>query len=173
MGEDGLIADDLTEETLTEDDVDFAVAAYREEGRWIVATLPARVATTSDRFIASLRQLPGEGGVFGFACIAEEFFVIVRTTPGGVRGVISDGMAILDWSLAEELADAIGLDWDEDDLEEFVPEGDLAVCADFGLAADELQMTCEDEDLLPAEQVRAIAKRMGFGAEMASVLRSR
>ena len=158
---------------MTEDDVDFAVAAYREEGRWIVATLPARVATTHDHLVAALRQLPGEGGVFGFASVDDEFFVIVRSAPGGVRGLVSDGMAILDWSLAEEVADAIGLDWDEDDLEEFEPEGDLSICADFGLDADEMQMICEDEDLLPAEQVRAITKRRGCGAEFAAVLRVR
>ena len=152
---------------MTDDDVDFALAVYREEGRWIVASLPARTATTADHLVASMRQLPGEGGVFGIACIADEFFVILRTAPGGVRGLISD------WSLAVEVADLIGLDWDEDDVEEFEPVGDLQVCADFGLDTDELLMICQDEDLLPDEQVRAVAKRMGFGAELSAVLRSR
>jgi hypothetical protein len=34
-------------------------------------------------------------------------------------------------------------------------------------------MICQDDDLLPDEQVRAIAKRMGFGAELNAVLRAR
>lgn len=158
---------------VTDEDVDFALAAYREEGRWIVARLPARAATTAEHLAAALRQLPGEGGVFGFVCIAEEFFVVLRTVPGDVRGLISDGACMLDWSLAADVADLIDLDWDEDDVEEFEPAGDLQLCTDFGLDADELLMICQDDELLPDEQVRAIAKRMGFGAELSAVLRAR
>ena len=139
----------------------------------MVASLPARTATTADHLTAALRQLPGEGGVFGFACIADEFFVVLRTLSGRVRGLISDGACMLDWSLASEVADLIGLEWDEDEIEEFEPAGDLNLCADFGLDADELLMICQDDDLLPDEQVRAIAKRMGFGAELTAVLRAR
>jgi len=163
----------VSADPVTDDDVDFALAVYREEGRWMVASLPARTATTADHFVAALRQLPGEGGVFGFACIADEFFVVLRTLPGRVRGLISDGACMLDWSLAVEVADLIELDWDEDEVEEFEPAGDLQVCSDFGLDADELLMICQDDDLLPDEQVRAIAKRMGFGAELTAVLRAR
>lgn len=163
----------MSADEVTDEDVDFAMAAYREEGRWIVATLPARTATTAEHLVAALRQLPGEGGVFGFACIAEEFFVALRTVPGGVRGLVSDSVCMLDWSLAAEVADLIDLEWDEDEVEEFDPAGDLHLCSDFGLDADEMLMICQDDELLPDEQVRAIAKRMGFGSELSAVLRSR
>jgi len=34
-------------------------------------------------------------------------------------------------------------------------------------------MICQDEELYPDEQVRTIAKRLGFAAELAAALRGR
>jgi hypothetical protein len=34
-------------------------------------------------------------------------------------------------------------------------------------------MICQDEELYPDEQVRAVAKRLGFAAELATALRGR
>jgi putative tRNA adenosine deaminase-associated protein len=86
--------------------------------------------------------------------------------------MISDGAAILDWALAEEAADVIGLDIDDDDLEDFEPVGDMSIFADFGLDADELGLLCRDEDLYPDQQIKAIAKRLGFSEQLKSVLRA-
>lgn len=163
----------MTAEEVSADNVDFAVAAYLEEGRWTVVPLPARAVVTAEGFVASLRQLPGEGGVFGIVCIADEFFVLAHTVRGGVRLVISDAIALLDWSLAREAAELIGLEWDEADVEEFEAAGDVSLCADFGLDGAELVMICQDEEMFPDEQVRAIAKRLGFSNELAAALRSR
>lgn len=165
--------DDGPEDVLEEKDIDFAFAAYREEGRWIVAALPPRSGTTVDTLQKALRQLPGEGGVLGFVSIADEFFLAMRTAPGGIRGFASDGGAVLDWPIAQDLLDAVGIDFDDDELEDYSPFGDLSTLADFGLDADELIMTCEDEDLYVEDQVRAIAKRLGFGRELSDVLRRR
>lgn len=161
-------------EEVSAEDVDFAIAAYREEGRWSVIPLPARTVVTAEGFVAALRQLPGEGGVFGVVSIGDEFFILAHTVRDGVRLMISDAIALLDWPIAAEAAELIGLEWDEADVEEFEVAGDVSLCTDFGLDATELVMICQDEDLLyPDEQVRAIAKRLGFGAELAAVLRSR
>lgn len=162
----------MSAEPVSTDTIDLAVAAYREEGRWVVATLPPHAALTADGFVSTLRQLPGEGGVFGFVSVADEFFVVAHTVRDGVRLVISDAASLLDWSLAREAADLIGLEWDEADVEEFEPVGDLGLCSDFGLDAIELGMICQDSELYPDEQVRAIAKRMGFGNELSAVLRT-
>ena len=78
----------------------------------------------------------------------------------------------MDWSLAEEAADVIGLDIDDDDLEDFEPVGDMIIFADFGLGADELGLLCRDEDLYPDQQIKAIAKRLGFSEQLKSVLRA-
>lgn len=158
---------------MTADVVDFAVAAYREEGRWTVVPLPPHSVTTAQGFVASLRQLPGEGGVFGIVGVADEFFILAHTVRDGVRLMISDAAALLDWSLAQEAADLIGLEWDEDDIEEFEAAGDVSLCTDFGLDGAELVMICQDEELYPDEQVRAIAKRLGFAKEFAAALRGR
>ena len=158
---------------MTADVVDFAVAAYREEGRWTVVSLPPHAVTTAQAFVASLRQLPGEGGVFGIVSIADEFFILAHTVRDGVRLMISDAAALLDWSLAQEAAELIGLEWDEADIEEFEAAGDVSLCSDFGLDGAELVMICQDEELYPDEQVRAIAKRLGFGQELAAALRGR
>ena len=156
----------------TEDEIDFAVAAYREEGRWVVVSLPARAVGTAEGFVAALRQLPGEGGVFGLLSVADEFFILAHTVRDGVRLMISDAMALLDWEIAREAADLIGLDWDEDEVEEFEAAGDVGLCADFGLDGAELVMICQDPELYPDEQVRSIAKRLGFAAELSAALRS-
>jgi putative tRNA adenosine deaminase-associated protein len=163
----------VTAEEVSADNVDFAIAAYREEGRWTVISLPARAVITADGFVGSLRQLPGEGGVFGVVCISDEFFILAHTVRDGVRLMISDAIALLDWSIAREAAEIIGLEWDEADVEEYEAAGDVSLCADFGLDGAELVMICQDEEMYPDEQVRAIAKRLGFSKELADALRSR
>jgi putative tRNA adenosine deaminase-associated protein len=87
--------------------------------------------------------------------------------------MISDAAALLDWSLAQEAAELIGLEWDEADIEEFEAAGDVSLCVDFGLDGPELMMICQDEELYPDEQVRTIAKRLGFATELAAALRGR
>ncbi len=162
----------MSPEEVQADNIDFAVAAYREEGRWAVVSLPPAAVVTAEGFVASLRQLPGEGGVFGVVCVSDEFFILAHTVRDGVRLMISDAMALLDWSLAQEAAELIGLEWDEADLEEFEAAGDVSLCDDFGLDGAELVMICQDTEMYPDEQVRAIAKRLGFAQELSAVLRS-
>lgn len=163
----------MSTEEVSADSIDFAVAAYREEGRWTVIALPARAVVTAEGFVASLRQLPGEGGVFGFVCIADDFFMLAHTVRDGVRLMISDASALLEWPIAREAAEMIGLEWEEADVEEFEAAGDVSLCTDFGLDEAELVMICQDDEMYPDEQVRAIAKRLGFAKELADALRSR
>lgn len=155
---------------LDADAIDFAIAAWREEGRWIAQALPAQSATTLDEFATSLRRLPGEGGVLGFVGVSDEFFVAVRQTGEHTRAFVSDGTAILDWSLADEVADSAGIQVDDDELEEFEPLGDLSMLADFGLDSTELLFICNDSELYPDEQVRAIAKKIGFEQQIKSLI---
>jgi putative tRNA adenosine deaminase-associated protein len=158
---------------MSTDDIDFAIAAYLEDGRWTVVALPPHAVVTAEGFVAALRQLPGEGGVFGIVAVGDEFFILAHTVRDGVRLMISDAAALLDWPLAREAADLIDLEWDEADIEEFEAAGDVSLCADFGLDGAEMVMICEDEEMYPDEQVRAIAKRMGFATELATALRGR
>ena len=162
----------MSAEEVDAENIDFAVAAYREEGRWVVISLQPAAVVTAEGFVALLRQLPGEGGVFGFICVSDEFFILAHTVREGVRLMISDAVALLDWSLAVEAAELIGLEWDESEIEEFEAAGDVSLCVDFGLDGAELIMICQDEELYPDEQVRAVAKRLGFAKELSAALRT-
>ena len=155
------------------EDIDYAVAAWREEGRWTVSSLPARTATSLESLSAALRQLPGEGGVFGIVVVANDFFFIVRQRGDQAHVLFSDGLAALDYELADEAAEEMDVIIDEDELDDFMPVGDLAILADFGVGPTDVQLLCEDEQLFPDDQVKAIAKQAGFGRELAGSLARR
>lgn len=160
---------------MDEDEIDFAVAAWREEGRWSVAALPPRAATTLGAFAAALRQLTAEGGAIGFVAVDEEFFIAVRVTPdGSTRVVLSDLNAAFEWAIAEEAAELLEIELpeDEDEIDEIEPAGDLSLFADLGMPLDELELTLGDPDLYPDEQVAAIASRIGFADQLSAALDS-
>ena len=147
-----------------EDDLDFAVAAWREEGRWQVSSLQPRVLESLDRLTEALQHLPGEGGTLGLISVAEEFFLVVRVQGETRRVFLSDLACAYEWDLAEAAAEAIGIDLadEEDEVDELEPVGDFAIVADFGMPAEELEVLCEDPDLYPEDQISAIAARLGF-----------
>lgn len=152
--------------------IDFAFAAWREEGRWQVAALAERATGSLDDLVAALRHLPGEGGTLGFIAVAEEFFILVRVAGDSSRVFLSDLNAAFDWPLAEEaalLAD-VEIPEDDEDLDEPEPAGDFGIVADFGMDSAELDVLCSDEDLYPDEQVTSIATRLGFGELVQSML---
>lgn len=151
--------------------IDFAIAAWREEGRWNTSSLPTHTASDYDSLVQSLRGFPGEGGVFAFLGMDDVCLVALRVEGSRERAFFGDGVAILDFDLLDDIADAVGLDYDEDELEELVPVGDLGMFADFGLPAEDVAMLCEDEDLFPEDLLRSIAKRLGFADQLRSSLR--
>ena len=71
-------------------DVDFAFAAWREEGIWRLEQLPARIGGQLDSLVSACRAQPGEGGVLGMVSVEEEFFVLVRVLGEDVRVLVSD-----------------------------------------------------------------------------------
>lgn len=152
--------------------VDFAVVAWREDGRWQVSSLPGSSAGSYDDLVAALRGFPGEGGAFAFLGMEDDCLLALRVEAHRERAIIGDGVAILDWDLLDEVAEATGIEVDEDDLEEFEPVGDLGMFADFGLSAEDVAMLCEDEDLDAEDLVRSIAKRLGFADQLSLALRS-
>jgi putative tRNA adenosine deaminase-associated protein len=72
------------------DGVDFALAAYREEGVWQVQELAHDVLTDVDALSHALRRFPGDGGAVGMIAIDEDFFVIVRVAGSDARVLLSD-----------------------------------------------------------------------------------
>lgn len=154
--------------------VDFAFIAWREEGRWLLTTAPPPAADSVFDLVAYARRQQGESGSLAFVAVADEFFVCLRVQGARARVLLSDVTAALDWPIADEAADLLGVDvedvenrLDEDLLE---PAGDLTLLADLGFPAEELDYLCRDPDLFPDEQVAAIADRVGFARELASLL---
>lgn len=161
---------------MDDDAIDFAIAAWREDGRWSVEALPPRATESLEQVVAALRQLGGEGGALGFVSVAEEFFVAVRAVPDGTtRLLLSDLNAAYDWPLAQEAADALGIEVpeDEEELDVVEPAGDPGFAADLGLHVADVELLCEDADLYPDEQVASLAARLGFGDQFAAVVDSR
>ncbi|MFY9332057.1 MAG: tRNA adenosine deaminase-associated protein [Candidatus Nanopelagicales bacterium] len=155
--------------------VDFSIAAWREDGRWSMATLPPRAVDTLGGFVTALRQLTGEGGALGFVGVDEACLILVRIGPDGVaRLLLSDANAALDYDLAEEAFDLLDLDVpEEEEYEDFEPVGDLALLADFGLDDDTLEMLLGTDEWYPDEQVRHIGQRLGFAEQLDRLLPSR
>jgi putative tRNA adenosine deaminase-associated protein len=156
------MADGRAEGTAT----DFAVAAYREDGQWVVATLPPSAADGLEGLVHAIRQQPGDGGSIGLVSVADDFFVAVRVFGDDERILLSDVTAAEDWPLAREVLEWLELPMpDDEDLEQMQPAGDLAVFADLGVPAMDVAMLCEDEDLYPDEMLDSLASRLGFGEE--------
>ncbi len=147
------------------EDLDYSAILWREEGIWNAIKVPARQAIVLDDLLDLCRQYPGEGGVYAVVGVSGEFFILLRSDPRKTEALISDGIALLDWDIAEDAADLIDLQWQEDDLEEYEAIGDLNILANFGLKAEDLSMICENPDLEPDQQISEVFKRIG--AELA------
>jgi putative tRNA adenosine deaminase-associated protein len=153
----------------------FAVAAIREEGRWRCTELDDEALVDLDSAISALREVRSPGAVLGLFAVDDSFFVLLRPTPGGVSLMLSDAVAALDYDLAADVLDLLRVDVPPEDAaeDEPWPEGDMAILADFGLPADELEVLAGELELYPDEQLTAIGRRCGFDSALADVLRGR
>jgi putative tRNA adenosine deaminase-associated protein len=143
--------------------IDFAVAAYREEGVWQVVELVHDVLTDVERLSAALRRFPGDGGAIGLVAIDEDFFLIVRVAGPAVRLLLSDITAADEWELARSAVEQLGLPEPEDEDDQ-VPAGDLDILGDLGMAAMDMAVLLDDFDLYPDEMLSDVARRAGFGS---------
>jgi len=147
---------------MAEEDVDFAVAAYREDGEWQVVELHASVAERLDHLTDALGRFPSDVGVLGMVSVNDDFFVIVRRVGTQVRALLSDVTAATDWPLASGVTDMLDVPEPEDE-DDPQPAGDLDIISDLGMAALELGVLCDDDDLYPDEILGDVATRLGFG----------
>ena len=145
------------------DEVDFAVAAFRESGGWRVAELTPDHATDVETFIGALRRFSGEGGCLGMVVVDEDFFVIARVDGHETKMLLSDITAAGEWELAASVVESLGLPIPEDEDEDAAPAGDLALLEDLGLGALALAELMDDDELYPEEVLSDIARGLGFG----------
>jgi putative tRNA adenosine deaminase-associated protein len=153
----------------------YAVAAIREDGRWRCTRLTAESLLDLDTAITELRELRSTGAVLGLLDVDDEFFVILRPTPGGVSLMVSDAVAAFDYDVAADVLDLLRVELppDDDALDDPWPEGDLAILADLGLPADELEVLAGEVELYPDEQLAVIGRRCGFADALAEVVDNR
>ncbi|KAA1421731.1 hypothetical protein F0U44_05525 [Nocardioides humilatus] len=144
------------------DAVDFALAAYREEGVWQVAELTHDHVDDVETLASALRRFPGDHGAVGLVAIDEDFFVVVRVAGQHTRVLLSDVTAAAEWELAASAVEFLQLPMpeDEDDPE---AAGDLDLLGDLGLHAMDLAALLDDDDLYPDEMLSDVARRLGFG----------
>jgi putative tRNA adenosine deaminase-associated protein len=154
---------------MAEDDVDFAVAAYRDEGEWQVVELHATIGEDVDELSDALTRFPSEVGVLGLVSMNDDFFVILRRSGEQVRALLSDVTAVTDWPLAGGVADLLDLPDPEDPVDP-QPVGDLDIISDLGMPGLELSVLCDDDDLFPEDILRDVADRLGFGDKLDAII---
>ncbi|GAB2972801.1 tRNA adenosine deaminase-associated protein [Nocardioides montaniterrae] len=145
------------------DELDFAVAAYVDEGEWQVAEMIAEHVVDIGSLTSQLRRFAGEGSVVGLVAVDEDFFVIARVTAHGARVMLSDVTAASEWEFAASVCEYLGIPQPEDDEEYAEPAGDLELLKDLGVDATALAELLDDEEAYPDEQLSEVARLLGFG----------
>ncbi|AVZ40993.1 tRNA adenosine deaminase [Dietzia sp. JS16-p6b] len=137
-------------------------------GSWEITRLDDSALTSLDDAARQVRSLRTEGASFGLVDVDHEFFVILRPGPSGMRLMLSDATASLDYDLAADVLDELNVDLPDEDLEDADPwgEGDMAILEDVGLPPGVLEIIVSETDLYADEQLQSLAERMGFGEEL-------
>lgn len=165
--DDGDLDDDEPEDAQA-DEIDFVVAAYREDGQLNVVALAADLANDLEELITQLRRLPGDAGAIGFVSLVEEVLVIVRVRGRHVQVLLNDTAAALDWPIARDVLDLLGEELpDPDDEAESI--GDLGIFADLGLSEFDLGAIVDDLDLASDQALMDIADRIKIGPQFRKV----
>lgn len=147
------------------------VAVCREGDRWRVDLLPPALLGDLDRCLAAVAQLPSDASQIALLNVEDEFFIAVRLTPrAGVRLLLSDATAALEWDLARQVLERLAEEVPAEDDDQIWPAGDLDLFADLGLPGDELRMVVDDIELYADEMLGRLADRLGFGAQYAAVV---
>lgn len=154
--------------------VDFAVAAFQEDGRWEGVALPPHVAESLDAFLFALRQQASEGPTIGLVGVGDEYFIAVRPVGRRVRLFLSDAAAAAQDRIAGDLVERVDPAADPAEAEE-APCGDQDIFADLGVGPLDLAFVCErlqfERDLALRDAVGGLAARLGFGEQFASAAR--
>ena len=158
----------------TDSDLTFAVSAIRADGQWNLRELPTRATESLSGLIAELRASRAEGPVVGLLCVDDDWSVVLRPVPGGVRILLSDATAALDYNIASEALDTLDIDAPSEDeadaSDDPWPEGDFDLLEDLGASEQIMSIIFYDDDLYGAEQVLRVADELGFADELADLV---
>ena len=160
--------DDDEPEDATDDEIDFVLAAYREDGEPRVQELTKELANDLDELIVQLRRLPGDAGAIGFVSLVEEVFVIARVRGQHVQVLLSDATAAAEWPIARDVADYLGEEIPEEE-DEPEPMGDLGILSDLGLSDFDLGAILDDLDMGSDEMLMAVADKIKLNPQFRKV----
>ncbi len=152
--------DEVDLEDAADDEIDFVLAAYREDGQPYVQSLGKDLANDLEELIVQLRRLPGDAGALGFVSLVEEVFVITRVRGQHVQVLLSDAAAASDWPIARDVVDYLGEEPLEEDEEEGEPIGDLGIVADLGLSDFDMGAIIDNLDLSSVDMLIDIADKI-------------
>jgi putative tRNA adenosine deaminase-associated protein len=158
-------ADEYELEDAAPDEIDFVLAAYREDGQPMVQALSADLANDLDELIIQLRRLPGDAGAIGFVSLVEEVFAIVRVRGQHVQLLLSDGGAASEWPIARDIADMLGEEIPDPDDEEAEAMGDLGILSDLGISDFEMGTLIDNLDLSSDQMLAEIAEKIKIGPQ--------
>ncbi|HZA32565.1 MAG TPA: tRNA adenosine deaminase-associated protein [Propionibacteriaceae bacterium] len=168
--DDGTEDDDLDD--AAPDEIDFVVAAYREDGQPMVQALAADLANDLEELIIQLRRLPGDAGAIGFVSLVEEVFVIARVRGQHVQLLLSDGAAATEWPIARDVADMLGEEIPDPEDEEAEPMGDLGILSDLGVSDFDMSTLIDNLDLSSDQMLIEIADKIKIGPQFRKVAES-
>ena len=144
----------------------FAIAAFRDAGRWRCEALPPAILDDLGVLLSALRGQPPEGGPFVVASVDDEFFLVARSRGSRIDLLLSDLTAAVEFPLAAQVLDRLGEDPpEEDELDEVWPVGELDVFADLELPEDEMESILDDLDAYPDEMLDTVISRIGMEEE--------
>ena len=161
--------DDDYPDDATEDDIDIAIALYRDDGQPTSVPLDVELVNDLDAMIEFLRRLPGDAGAMCMVSLGGDVFVLVRVRGKTVQVFLSDAYASDDWPLARDIADYLGEDVSDED-DEPGPMGDSAILADAGLRDIDLEAIASDYDEDPTVLLERIATKIQFGPKFREAL---
>ncbi len=149
-------------EDATEEDVDFVVALYREDGTPIALDLGLAAANDLEELIDRLRRLPGDAGALGAVSIDGEFFVLCRVRGRQVQVLLNDSQAANDWPIARDVVDYLGLELPDPEDEDSEAVGDLTILVDQGLSEFDLEQIVDDMDEDSDQLVHQVMEAIHF-----------
>ena len=169
--EDDLVDEEYDEypEDATEEDVDVAVALFREEGQATAVALDLELVNDLEGLIEYLRRLPGDAGSLGMISLADEVFVLARVRGKTVQLYLSDVVAADDWPIARDIVEYLGEELPADD-DASVPVGDGSMLADAGLHEIDLEAIATDYSEDATVLLERIASKIQFGPQFRSAL---
>lgn len=146
----------------------FAVTVARVNATWQVRAFNDDYSSLK-RSIDAVRTLRAEGAAFAMLSIEDDYFVLVRLTPQGVKLLISDATAATEDDFAADILDE--LDADQPDPEDTpYAEGDFDILADLGLSEQIMSIITDETDWWASEQLQRIAEELGFDDELEQAL---